>query len=137
MKRFDVLERDGFECVYCGVQAYDGDVDMAVDHVMPVSLGGKNHADNMATACQLCNGGKGSRTLGDVEAVLAIVRERNDEHGIDGGERYYPPRNQPTKTELDERQKQKARNRRLIASLTRYRDEGIAPDTRGENWQTL
>lgn len=38
--RFQVLQRDGFRCRYCGRSAQDGAV-LHVDHVVPVALGGR------------------------------------------------------------------------------------------------
>lgn len=36
--RFEVLRRDDFSCVYCGVRP--SRADLHVDHIMPISLGG-------------------------------------------------------------------------------------------------
>lgn len=60
-KRFRVLERDGFKCVYCGVHA--SDAVLQVDHVMPVVRGGTNDLSNLVTACVTCNIGKHAREL--------------------------------------------------------------------------
>ena len=55
--RFDVLNRDGFRCVYCGASAKE---DMlVVDHVVPVIIGGTADMSNLVTACYQCNVGKG------------------------------------------------------------------------------
>ena len=54
--RFDVLNRDGFKCRYCGQSAPD--VVLHVDHVKPVANGGTNSLDNLVAACSACNGGK-------------------------------------------------------------------------------
>lgn len=62
--RFQVFERDGHSCTYCGAQD-----DLACDHVIPLVQGGKSTLDNLTTACRSCNGGKSGRTpqewLGD------------------------------------------------------------------------
>ena len=58
--KFDVLMRDDFCCVYCGRKPPD--VQLHVDHVVPVSRGGLNDLSNLATACVECNLGKGVRT---------------------------------------------------------------------------
>lgn len=55
--RWKVLARDGFRCRYCG--AMGGDAVLVVDHVHPVVLGGRNNIDNLITACEPCNQGKG------------------------------------------------------------------------------
>lgn len=59
--RFDVLHRDGFACRYCG--ASGPGVELHLDHVTPVAKGGKNEMDNLITACQPCNIGKGVTEL--------------------------------------------------------------------------
>ncbi len=60
--RFQVLERDGFACRYCGRAPADG-VQLHVDHVLPVSSGGGDDLGNLLTSCADCNLGKGSRVL--------------------------------------------------------------------------
>jgi len=59
--RFDVLERDGFTCQYCGKSAPE--VVLEVDHITPVARGGTNEIDNLIAACEQCNGGKSARQL--------------------------------------------------------------------------
>jgi hypothetical protein len=71
--RWQVFSRDGFRCRYCGVQAGEQGVSLHADHVVSVVDGGTNGMDNLVTACQGCNGGKGARSLasspGSAEAV--------------------------------------------------------------------
>lgn len=45
-------------CAYCGSTK-----DITVDHVVPLSRGGKHQQDNLAPACFSCNSSKGARTL--------------------------------------------------------------------------
>lgn len=61
--RFQVFERDGFMCRYCGAQPPD--VVLVVDHVLPVSGGGTHTLSNLVSACEPCNQGKAARVLGD------------------------------------------------------------------------
>jgi len=63
--RFKVLKRDGFSCVYCG--AHGRAVELHVDHVKPVALGGTNAITNLATSCAPCNLGKRHHPLNDNE----------------------------------------------------------------------
>lgn len=60
--RYDVLRRDGFRCVRCGRGREDG-VKLHVDHIIPVSRGGKSTMDNLQTLCEDCNCGKGNKYL--------------------------------------------------------------------------
>ena len=58
--RYDVLKRDGFRCVICGRTAEDG-VKLHVDHIKPVSKGGKTEYENLRTLCDQCNFGKSNK----------------------------------------------------------------------------
>jgi len=55
--RYDVLTRDGFRCKLCGREANDG-VKLEVDHIVPISKGGKTTMSNLQTLCKECNRGK-------------------------------------------------------------------------------
>lgn len=72
--RFEVFKRDGFQCAYCG--AHPPSVVLHVDHIKPVAAGGKNSEDNLITACQACNQGKGATSLDSVPESLAVKAER-------------------------------------------------------------
>ena len=57
--RFRILNRDGFQCKYCGKSALSGyDGPLHIDHVVPVSDGGSNSESNLITSCAECNMGK-------------------------------------------------------------------------------
>lgn len=59
--RQKVLVRDGFRCVRCGASPQDGpEVRLEVDHIVPISRGGKTEMSNLQTLCQRCNRGKGA-----------------------------------------------------------------------------
>lgn len=58
--RAQVLNRDGGRCKMCGVSAGHGAI-LHVDHVIPVSRGGRTDLDNLQALCQECNLGKGNR----------------------------------------------------------------------------
>ncbi len=79
--RFKVFSRDGFVCQYCG--AHPPAAILHVDHLHPVSKGGKNDIDNLITACEACNLGKGARLLSDapksLEERAAEVAEREEQ----------------------------------------------------------
>lgn len=55
--RYQVLKRDHYRCVICGRSAKDG-VKLHVDHIKPVSRGGKTTLSNLRTLCSDCNLGK-------------------------------------------------------------------------------
>jgi 5-methylcytosine-specific restriction endonuclease McrA len=54
----NVLVRDRYTCVYCGRRRRK----LTIDHVMPVSRGGKNDFDNCVASCRSCNNKKGACT---------------------------------------------------------------------------
>lgn len=58
--RYDVLKRDNFRCQICGATQRDG-VKLHVDHILPISKGGKTEMENLRTLCDRCNLGKGSK----------------------------------------------------------------------------
>jgi 5-methylcytosine-specific restriction endonuclease McrA len=58
--RFRILARDGFRCRYCGRQGSTPGVVLHVDHVVPLAVGGTSREDNLRTACEECNLGKGT-----------------------------------------------------------------------------
>ena len=58
--RYEVLKRDGGRCRLCGAASKDG-ATLHIDHITPVSLGGKTTKANLQTLCQACNLGKGNR----------------------------------------------------------------------------
>lgn len=58
LSRRNIMLRDRFCCQYCGTRT-----NLTLDHVKPVSKGGKFTWDNMVTACMSCNGKKGDNSL--------------------------------------------------------------------------
>lgn len=76
--RFEVFKRDGFTCAYCGGQPPK--VTLHCDHVVAVANGGGNDIDNLVTACDACNLGKGARELTTVPLSIqeksALLQER-------------------------------------------------------------
>lgn len=55
--RYDILKRDHFRCQICGATEKDG-IKLHVDHIVPVSKGGKTVPSNLRTLCSRCNLGK-------------------------------------------------------------------------------
>jgi len=58
--RYDVLKRDNYKCQICGMTAKDG-AKLQVDHIIPVSKGGKTEISNLQTLCSRCNIGKSNK----------------------------------------------------------------------------
>jgi HNH endonuclease len=61
--RFNILQRDGFRCRYCGRTGREPGVVLHVDHVVPVAAGGPTTEDNLMTACAACNLGKSAHPI--------------------------------------------------------------------------
>jgi 5-methylcytosine-specific restriction endonuclease McrA len=57
----EIIRRD--PCAYCGGLAD------TVDHIVPISAGGRNHWSNLAPACRSCNSGKKDHSL-----LVALLR---------------------------------------------------------------
>ena len=55
-----VIERDGLQCRLCGHEVDPDDVH--IDHIQPVTKGGRNRLDNLQVAHSRCNIRKGNRT---------------------------------------------------------------------------
>lgn len=57
--RVAVFKRDEYRCQWCGATPFT--TQLEIDHIVPVSRGGKNDMDNLRTLCKGCNDGKGSK----------------------------------------------------------------------------
>lgn len=58
--REELFERDGWRCRYCGEGLLPETA--TLDHIHPVSKGGKDDPDNPAACCLMCNSLKSGRT---------------------------------------------------------------------------
>jgi len=76
--RFEIFKRDGFRCVYCGATPVDSP--LHIDHVTPLAAGGTDDPDNLATACQNCNAGKGPVPLSDKKLGSHILTDADRDH---------------------------------------------------------
>jgi hypothetical protein len=65
----DCLVMQGYRCFYCLASLIDV---FHVDHMMPLSRGGSNGADNIVCACEWCNCSKGAKTV--AEFILGVDR---------------------------------------------------------------
>jgi len=79
--RFEVFKRDGFKCSYCGKAPPT--VILEVDHIDPKSRGGKDHINNLLTACFDCNRGKKNIPLDKIPLQLKdnldALKEKEDQ----------------------------------------------------------
>lgn len=55
--RFAIYKRDGYRCKMCGKSGDNNDLE--IDHIIPISKGGKSTFDNLQTLCHDCNVKKG------------------------------------------------------------------------------
>jgi 5-methylcytosine-specific restriction endonuclease McrA len=58
LSKRNIFLRDQFQCQYCGVEVTDSSA--TLDHVHPISQGGKTTWENSTTACKPCNYKKGA-----------------------------------------------------------------------------
>ena len=49
--RFAIYQRDGYRCRKCGASTKD----LEIDHIFPISKGGKSNIENLQTLCHDCN----------------------------------------------------------------------------------
>ena len=57
--RFSIYERDGYRCRRCNIS--ERYATLEIDHIIPISKGGKSTYENLQTLCHKCNYEKGNR----------------------------------------------------------------------------
>lgn len=80
-KRLEVADKCGYRCWYCG-RSFDEALSstelfkrhsmsmLTVDHLVPLSRGGKDDDDNLVLSCVSCNSRKHSRTVDEYRFYL-------------------------------------------------------------------
>lgn len=68
LSKTNLLIRDKFECQYCGKELRTHNA--TVDHIVPVSRGGKREWLNVVASCKPCNGKKDNRTPDEAHMTL-------------------------------------------------------------------
>ena len=58
--RKEIMLRDNYTCQICGKYMPD-EVGLHIDHIIPVSKGGKTIVSNLQVLCSKCNGKKSNR----------------------------------------------------------------------------
>jgi 5-methylcytosine-specific restriction endonuclease McrA len=66
-----LFARDRHVCGYCGEQF--AEAELTVEHIQPVSRGGRHEWSNVVTACRSCNTRKGSRLPEEAHMPLLYV----------------------------------------------------------------
>lgn len=68
LSRQNIFLRDNHECQYCGKKV--SEKKLTVDHVVPLSRGGRHEWENVVAACSSCNNRKGNKALEKTEMRL-------------------------------------------------------------------
>lgn len=71
--RFQILQRDRYQCQMCNTR----NARLEVDHKVPVSEGGSDDWSNLWTLCFSCNRGKGTTVVTDIPIDM---EQRAKEH---------------------------------------------------------
>ena len=79
--RYDILSRDNFQCVICGASSRQG-VHLHVDHIVPISKGGKSIPSNLRTLCERCNIGKSNKIEVNTKQELELNIDTELKPGI-------------------------------------------------------
>jgi 5-methylcytosine-specific restriction endonuclease McrA len=61
-----VFMRDGHQCQYCDARPKN----LTIDHVIPLSRGGRDWWENVVSSCVKCNHKKGAKTPAEAHLVL-------------------------------------------------------------------
>lgn len=69
VQRKNILLRDDHRCMYCGKPAPPGER-LTLDHVIPVSRGGKGTWENLVACCTACNQRKDNKTPAEAGMTL-------------------------------------------------------------------
>lgn len=58
--RYEIITRDKYTCQFCGKYMAD-EVGLHIDHIVPISKGGKTIPSNLQVLCSKCNGNKSNK----------------------------------------------------------------------------
>jgi len=71
LSKYRLFARDRHVCAYCGKLSPESD--LTVEHIVPVSRGGRHEWTNVVTACRSCNTRKGNRRPEEANMPLLYV----------------------------------------------------------------
>ena len=71
LSKLRLFARDRHVCGYCGEQFAESE--LTVEHIQPVSRGGRHEWTNVVTACRSCNTRKGNRLPEEAQMQLVYV----------------------------------------------------------------
>jgi 5-methylcytosine-specific restriction endonuclease McrA len=77
-----ILERDRYQCQYCGLDgmtSFENSLVMSVDFVVPRARKGKKDPANLVAACRACNLIKGQRLFKGLEEAKNYILQRRSE----------------------------------------------------------
>jgi 5-methylcytosine-specific restriction endonuclease McrA len=74
LSRERLFLRDRHICAYCG--GHFAQDHLTIEHIIPLSRGGRHHWMNVVTACRGCNHRKGNRTPEEARMTLLYVPYR-------------------------------------------------------------
>lgn len=68
LSRQNIFLRDNHQCQYCGKKV--SEKKLTIDHVIPISKGGRHEWDNVVAACSKCNNRKGNKLADQADMAL-------------------------------------------------------------------
>jgi len=71
LSKHRLFVRDRHVCAYCGHAFVEGD--LTIEHILPLSRGGRHEWTNVVTACRSCNTRKGNRSPEEAHMPLLYV----------------------------------------------------------------
>ena len=64
-----IKDRDNYICQLCGKEMFD-EVGLQIDHIVPISKGGKSVESNLRVLCDKCNSRKGAKHTLDFDDIF-------------------------------------------------------------------
>jgi HNH endonuclease len=74
-----VIQAANYRCEYCKTSSRLTGMPLIMEHILPRSLGGTDHRDNLAASCYRCNEFKGAKTEAldpETQELVALYNPR-------------------------------------------------------------